>query len=158
MFCDENNILEGLEYEVNCASTVFQSLKFDRVNILAIGSGACIRNLYFQGLEIDKLSCLSLLEVTKMNMTFGNHLSSVEERIKYLSKEGDLDIIILYVSCLDILAGTDYEAMIENLNKVLDTRVILFKRGPLNKRRMLPKDRYREIEEEILSYKEEKYG
>ncbi len=144
----ENNCIFLGECEDNNLVGAFSLLKFKNVKLLAIGAPICIRHLYFQALDHNYLDRFNFIELSKIDFTFGSHITRVEETARRMAT-GKNDVILIYLSCMDLVSGTDYDSLIKKL-KEENLNLILLKRGPMAKRGQDIRTRLFEIEDEII--------
>lgn len=113
--------------------------------IIAIGPGGCIRILYFRARQLNALHRLSLCAISKSSYAAGTHRRQIKEHVEEILKSKELTGIILYISCADIMIQTDFEKMIQNMDNPKNIPVEIYKRGPMVKRFSPPKERIRQI-------------
>lgn len=101
--------------------------------VVAGGSIPCIRELYILARKMGRLSQFRYGHLTEEDYILGN----CEEKVRHLIREGavvpGVQVVIFYLSCLDILVRPDFRDMEETLSRETGKVVRCFYRGPLGK-------------------------
>ena len=141
--------------EINNEPVINNLFRDNRICILAIGSPGCIRILFFRALAKISNDRLKLLILGKSDIITGTHITMLKEALVQIIKEKihPYRALILYISCVDIMIGTDFEKILNEFEKSCGIPVKLYKRGPLSKRRISAKERIKKILFEIENFK-----
>ncbi|MGN0354688.1 MAG: hypothetical protein ACI4EI_06390 [Muricoprocola sp.] len=113
----------------NAASRIFQQ---DGAMLVAVGSLACVRTLWFQAYRLGKLKQFCGCALRAWDYALGKNDEVIHEKIRKAQEQPDAKGIIVYASCMEYL--TQWEWNSENTQ--LESKIpigILF-RGPLTKR------------------------
>lgn len=145
----EKYITECFACDPYIGSYMFDNINYKNIHILSIGTAACIRSLYFEALSRNMLDRFSMIELNKISISLGNHIFDVEKEIKRVLQKKEMDAVVIYLSCPDLIAKIDYESIFKEIELYTNKKVFIFKRGPIQKRIQLPKDRIKEIKKEI---------
>lgn len=134
----EHIIIESLE-EKNGNRLPSEILKKEGIALAAVGSLACIRDLYLQAKNLNKTDFLFSCCLTARDYSLGkqNHLicQCIQQAIDYPKVKG----IIIYASCLDILSLCDFSEILSQISNPRKTPIEILYRGPLVKRTHTPK-------------------
>lgn len=101
--------------------------------VVAGGSIPCIRELYILAKEMDKLSQFRYVNLTEEEYVLGSCEDKIRRAIVEGAAESGAQVVIFYLSCLDILVRLDFRDMEESLSAETGTMVRCFYRGPLGK-------------------------
>jgi nitrogenase molybdenum-iron protein alpha/beta subunit len=129
----------------DCGELVNLALCVPGIDVVALGPVSCSRVLYFRAREKGLNERLFSLAVSNNDFATGRHLEKLEEVLEDRLKLGRPSAIIIYITCVDIIIGTDFVHMTERLQKKYGIPVKVFERGPLSRRRTVPKERLRDI-------------
>jgi hypothetical protein len=138
----------------SCMEIVNLALSIPDVLVLGIGPESCLRVLYFRALRELKNDRLFLRTMDQSDLVTSKHLEDLATNIReiILNRKSDVRALIIYISCCDIILESDFDSVFYSVQKELGIPIKLFKRGPLSKRRILPKERLGIIFSEIHSY------
>lgn len=146
--------MTSLEVSIEAAgrenlSTVTSAGLFGRddVAVVGVGPAACLRVLYFRACRAGRLYRLKLCPLSRVDYALGDY-EKVETSLRQAAAMPGIRAVILYVSCADLLAGADYEETVSRMGP-LPVPVFVFRRGPLQKRKVKPAERLAEILSEI---------
>lgn len=146
------NILEYSNCTCENKNIVYEKLIDIDFIFLAIGSPACNRNLFFQSYLEKRNKKFINFEVSKLDISMGTHTKKIEQEIEKIFKDTNLNKVLLYISCLDIIANTDYESIRDRMKKIYNKDVYIFKRGPMEKRKFKAEEKINKIKENIGLY------
>ncbi|MFV0516355.1 MAG: hypothetical protein ACK5MV_03055 [Aminipila sp.] len=125
-------------------------LRIPEAMVLAIGAPSCIRQLYFSAVKQNKQDSFYMCVADKEKLVMGTHLEDIKKAIDIILLKRP-KILILYLSCIDTLIGSDMDNLIMQIQINTKSKIILFKRGPLEKRRCKPKEKIKKILHEIIN-------
>lgn len=108
-------------------------LKRDDLILVAAGSGTCLRELYYRALKYNKLHQLIMCRTTNDDYTFGTAEEKIIACIRQAAKIPGVQVIVLYLNCLDILIRLDFDYIEGLLSHETGVTVRCFFRGPLAK-------------------------
>lgn len=136
----------------SCGSLINTVLCIPGVHVLAVGPESCLRVIYFRALRQQQHSRLLLQPVYNKDLISNQHLDGTSIALQKMITDNNNDVkaVIIYISCCDILLGNDFGSTINCLEKQYQLPIKLFLRGPLAKRRVLPKERLSSLFCEIL--------
>jgi nitrogenase molybdenum-iron protein alpha/beta subunit len=139
-------------YKESCMGIVNLALSVPDIHVLAIGPESCLRVLYFRALREGQNERLHIQTMSQNDLASSQHLEVTEKVLdKIISIENrKVKAVIVYISCIDILIGSDFDSVFKRIEERYGIPVKLFKRGPLSKRRITPKERLSLIFSEIL--------
>lgn len=126
-----------------------QILKEDGLALVAAGSLACVRILYFLAYRLGKLQKFFGCPVNAREYGMGKQSGKLRKCIgKALEMEGIRGVIV-YASCMEVLTRWDFEKELELVANPLNIPVKILYRGPLVKRRKPVAESLRRILGEI---------
>lgn len=128
-----------------CGELVNLVLCVPGVDVVAAGPSSCSRVLYFRAEKKGLNENLFLLPVSSNDFATGKHLEKLEEALEGLVTSRQPKAIILYLTCADILTGTEFVSITKRIESRYGIPVKVFERGPLSRRRTLPKARLGDI-------------
>ncbi|MBZ4655012.1 MAG: hypothetical protein JG781_2369 [Peptococcaceae bacterium] len=136
----------------SCEEIINIALCIPGIHVLGVGPESCLRVLYFRALKQGQNDRFHMLGISNDDMVTGKHIDltkiALQEIMSY--KSDNVKAVIIYLSCSDILQGSNLENVISVIEKKYQRPVRLLKRGPLTKRRILPKERLGNLFCEIL--------
>lgn len=141
----ENNVrIEDLyeEGKMGPAKAIFEK---EGIALAAVGSPACVRSLYFTAKEMGRLDFLFWRALTARDYSLGKHEKAIRECVQEALGHPEVQGVIIYASCMDILAGWDVDAIIDSLDNPEDIPVEVLYRGPLAKRKCPPMEALEKI-------------
>lgn len=146
MHC-RNNLLKRAYQKASCEETIESALRAEGVHVLAVGPSACLRVLFFRALNINRISKITLLPLSHVQILMSYHLLQIEEIIKGIFNNHLQSIkgVVLYISCADIMMATDFDGLLNGLEEKYGVPIKVFRRGPLVKRYSTPKTVLKEI-------------
>ncbi|MCB8816081.1 nitrogenase component 1 [Desulfosporosinus shakirovi] len=136
--------------EDDCGELVNLALCVRGIDVLAAGPSSCSRVLYFRAAKKRLNERLFLLQVSSHDFAAGKHLEKLEEALEGLVSSRRSKAIIVYITCADILTGTDFVGITKRIETQYGIPVKIFERGPLSRRRTLPKERLGDIFIDLL--------
>ena len=110
--------------------------------LVAAGSIPCIRELYILAKMKHKLNHLYYVHCSDEDYIMGTAEDKIRVAARNASETKGARVLILYLSCPDVLIRIDFDDLERSLTKELGVPVICFYRGPLAKE----DTRYRPIE------------
>lgn len=126
-----------------------QILKEKGLALVAAGSLACVRILYFRACKLGKLQQFFGCPVTAWEYGMGMQGRKLRNCIgKALKMEGIRGVIV-YASCMEVLTLWDFQKELEQVSNPHNIPVKILYRGPLVKRRKPPAESLRRILAEI---------
>ncbi|MBU5591599.1 hypothetical protein KQI89_07460 [Clostridium sp. MSJ-4] len=147
-----NDFFTKAVYKESCMGIINLALSIPDIHVLAIGPESCLRVLYFRALREGQNERLHIQSMSQNDLASSQHLEVTEKVLdKIISIENrKIKAVIVYISCIDILIGSDFDSIFKRIEERYGIPVKLFKRGPLSKRRITPKERLSLIFSEIL--------
>ncbi|WP_158408441.1 nitrogenase component 1 [Desulfosporosinus fructosivorans] len=139
----------GIEDD-DCGELVNLALCVPGIDVVAVGPSSCSRVLYFRAAQKGLDERLFLFPVSSKEFTTGNHLKTLEEELEGLVSSRRSKAIIVYITCADILTGTEFVSITKRIEKQYGISIRVFERGPLSRRRTLPKERLANIFIDLL--------
>lgn len=103
------------------------------IMLVAAGSGPCLRELYYRAVEQGKLQQLMLCRTTADDYTMGTAEEKITRVIKQAAAVQGVQVVVLYLNCLDILTRLDFDYLESNLSEATGVMVRCLFRGPLGK-------------------------
>ena len=134
----------------DCGELVNLALCIPGVDVVAAGPSSCSRVLYFRAEKKALNNKLFLFPLDSSDFATGKHLDELEEALESLAKLNRSKAIILYTTCADILTGTEFASITKRIERRYGLPVKIFERGPLSRRRTLPKMRLCDIFIDLL--------
>ena len=114
---------------------VIQKLLSRRDLLLVVpGSLLCLRSVYIKALSLDCVNRLALVPVTEEDYILGTAEEKIQEIIRRKGKQNGVKIIVVYLSCPDILIRIHFDYIERELSKEIGCIVKCFFRGPLGNR------------------------
>jgi len=129
----------------DCGKLVNLALCVPGIDVLAVGPLACLKVLYFRARKQGRNEGLFLLAVSSIDFIVGRHLEKLEKALEGLAASRRPRAIILYITCSDILAGSDIAGIAGWMESKYGIPVKVLERGPLSRRRVLPRVRLCDI-------------
>ncbi|WP_291565180.1 MULTISPECIES: nitrogenase component 1 [unclassified Clostridium] len=150
----EKSVLRRAIHKDSCNEVIDLALKIPDIHVLVLGPESCLRVLYFRAFRKELLDRFYMLNVTNIDLITNNHMESLKSALESIVVDSNYTSkgIIIYISCSDIVMGTDFTSGIQYIEEKYKVPVKIFQRGPLSKRRMLPKERLSNIFAEILEF------
>lgn len=134
----------------DCGELVNLALAVPDIAVVAAGPASCSRVLYFRAAKKGLHERLFFFPISSNDFTAGQHLQNLEQSLTQLAASRRSRAILVYVTCADILAGTDFASITGRIESNYGIPVKVFERGPLSRRRMLPKKRLCDIFIDLL--------
>lgn len=101
--------------------------------LVAAGSGPCLRELYYRALAQHKLHQLLLCYTNGEDYTMGMAEKKIVQALRQAAAVPGVQVVILYLNCLDVLTRIDFAYLEESLSKETGVMIRCFFRGPLAK-------------------------
>jgi len=121
----------------------------DDIAFVATGSSCCLRGLYETasrlGRENQFFHCLGS-EADYASGVMAERTAALVEKICRIDGVGG---IVIYASCMDILAKTDFESAVSKITNERQLPIRVLERGPLAPRSSTPKERLTKLLEAI---------
>ncbi|GAB6155856.1 hypothetical protein JCM17380_46070 [Desulfosporosinus burensis] len=133
-----------------CGELVNLALCVPGIDVVAAGPSSCSRVLYFRAAKKGLSEKLFLLPVSSNDFATGKHLEKLEEALEGLVMSRRSKAIIVYITCADILTGTEFLSITKRIESRYGIPLKVFERGPLSRRRTLPKERLGDIFIDLL--------
>lgn len=125
---------------------VIQKLLSRRDLLLVVpGSLLCLRSVYIKALSLDCVNRLALVPVTEEDYILGTAEEKIQEIIRRKGKQNGVKIIVVYLSCPDILIRIHFDYIERELSKEIGCIVKCFFRGPLGNREGAREERAKEL-------------
>ena len=134
----------------DCGELVNLALCLPGIDVLAVGPSACSKVLYFRACKKGRNERLFLLAVSSADFAAGRHLEKLENALEGLAASHRPRAIIVYITCSDILAGSDFAGIASRMESKYGIPVKVLERGPLSRRRTLPRERLCDIFVDLL--------
>lgn len=99
--------------------------------LLAGGSIPCIRTMYFRARELGKLHQFAYVVHRESDYILGSAEDVWRNGILAVGNRPGLKILVLYLSCLDVLTCVDIDGIIREVQSQVRCRIVPFWRGPL---------------------------
>lgn len=125
----------------DCGELVNLALCVPGIDVVATGPSSCSRVLYFRARKKGFNDNLFLLPVSSNDFATGQHLGKLEEMLEGVVTLRRSKAILVYITCADILTGTEFTSITKRIECKYGIPVKVFERGPLSRRRTLPKER-----------------
>ena len=98
------------------------------VMVVAAGSIPCIRELYILAKEMGTLHQFRYVSLTNSDYILGNAEDIIREALRKATLVPGVQVVVFYLSCLDILVRLDFHHLEENLYKETGVLVKCFYR------------------------------
>jgi len=134
-----DNFFDTSIAEDECGDLVNLALCVPGIQVVAAGPSSCSRVLYFRARKKGLNEKLFLLPVASNDFATGKHLGKLEEALEGLVTSRGSKAIIVYVTCADILTGTEFLSITKRIESRYGIPVKVFERGSLSQRRTLSK-------------------
>lgn len=134
----------------DCGELVNLALCVPGIDVLAVGPSACSKVLYFRACKKGLNERLFLLTVSSVDFAAGKHLEKLEDVLEGITALHRSRAIIIYITCSDIIAGSDFAGIAGRMESKYGIPMKVFERGPLSRRRTLPKERLCDIFVDLL--------
>lgn len=145
----------------SCNEIIELALKVPETQVVAFGPESCLRVLFFRAARKNLLDRFNMVCTEAADIVTNSHLEILKDGLEEIIRESKKPIkaFIVYISCVDILIGTNFTSITRNVENKYNIPVKIFQRGPLSRRRMLPKDRLGLIFAELDEYYQgQEYG
>lgn len=101
--------------------------------LLVSGSLPCIRGVYSRALKLNKLHQFDFVALSAEDYILGDVEEKIRRTIRQVALRKGVRIIVIYLSCLDILIRIDFADIERQMSKETGCIVKCFFRGPLGK-------------------------
>ena len=120
------------------------------IYVVAVGSPGCTRVLFFRAMRESLLERFYSFNLTALDVISGNYQDKLIDYIAEIKNEKPgIKGLIIYTSCSEIITGMKFEKVIYDVYQKHKLRVKIFNRGPLAKRKDLPRKKIKEILSEL---------
>lgn len=119
----------------NCATAIELLLALPETAVLAIGSRNCLHFMHQAAGTEQRRSRLYYLPQCLEEYIDSSHLESVAAVCRTAADAG-AKAIVLYLCCADVLIGTDYGSLCDDLSRMLQIHVLPLQRGFVATRRI----------------------
>lgn len=146
-----------LDKEIN--KMLKELLQIPRNIIVSIGPTGCLNILYNESIKEKKNDKLYTFPVNEIEMLSGEHINNLEKSLIEIINEKyeEIDSIIVYKTCGDMLMCSDFSLLIKRIKKEYGIIVKILERGPISKRKISSKERLEslliELKEELIQNK-----
>ncbi|MDO4178582.1 MAG: hypothetical protein Q4D21_05255 [Phascolarctobacterium sp.] len=124
---------------------VRQILSQPEIYLVAVGSAACTKSLEYIANSMNARERLVTRALTAKDYTLGKNARAMVGLVQKVLDAGAAKGIILYPSCLDILTNFDEQEILSALHNPQQIPVAVLRRGPLVKRKLLPREALQKI-------------
>ena len=128
------------------------------VLILACGSLSCMRGLYNGFVRRGRLDRFIPCYISKQEYALGRSEDVLLGCIRQTLERRSASAIILYVSCIEVLSGQNYDALLQRLGDTGSVAVRPFFRGPLLYRRQSLRANAQAVVADLPPAREASYG
>ena len=138
-----------LDREIN--KMLKELLQIPRNIIISIGPVGCLNVLYNESVRENKNEKLYIFLVNEIEMLSGEHINNLEKSLIEIINEKykEIDSITIYKTCGDMLMCSDFNLLIKRIKKEYGIIVKVLERGPISKRKILPKERLKNLLTEL---------
>lgn len=144
----ERKIIKCVNPNDNCGKLICDILKESDVYLIPLGPPSCLRIIFYRAFKEELNEKLFCLPINNLDYMTGNNVEKIEETIIEVAKKNPR-LIILYITCTDLLITTTYHKIASQMSMALGFPVRAIERGPLSKRKISPNERWNNIMEEI---------
>lgn len=124
-------------------------LKQPYTALVAVGSLACIRTLWFRAYQLGKIDHFFGKSLSETEYALGTQIDALKECISDALLRGGIRHIIVYASCLEVVTMCDLEEELSEMDMPENVSLHILYRGPLAKRNGTPGKMLDRILEEI---------
>lgn len=121
------------------------------VAVLATGADSCTRMVYNAAVALGAEDRFFHCALTREDYTLGTAADKIQARLREILTLPNVTAVVIYASCLDILTQTDFPGLIAELENEQGIPVKALLRGPLVTRTVKPRERLRQLLEELPS-------
>jgi len=126
------------------------ALSKPNIYVIAIGPPGCIRVLFFRAMRANLLNKFFAYAINELDVISGDYQKKVSDYIiKIKEDKPEMKGLIIYTSCSEIITGMNFDKVIYDIYKRCRLKVKIFNRGPLAKRKELPRKKIKEILKEF---------
>lgn len=133
-------------HKESCNEVIELALSIPETQLVAVGPESCLRVLFFRAARKNLVDRFNMLFTESLDFVTGSHVDALKNQLESIIAESTNQAVIIhafvvYISCADILMGTDFSSVVRYIEKNYQIPVKIFQRGPFSKRQMLPKER-----------------
>ena len=119
------------------------------VAVLATGADSCTRMVYNAAAVLGAEDRFFHCSLAREDYVLGAAEEKIRSRLNEILRIPNVTAVVIYASCMDVLTGLDFEAMIERLDNERGIPVKAFLRGPLVQRTHKPREALQRILAEL---------
>lgn len=119
--------------ETNASETIGKLLSRKDLLLVAAGSIPCIREIAQLAESMGKLGQFHYVKTSEIDYILGSAEGKILTEIRKTVEESEARVVVLYLSCLDILIRLDFKALEKEASEETGAVVRCFFRGPLGK-------------------------
>ncbi|HJD14016.1 MAG TPA: nitrogenase component 1 [Candidatus Ruminococcus avistercoris] len=109
------------------------------IGLLALGSIACIRTIYFQAWKMRCLDRFAYVQMNEADYALGN-TEKIRDMLNEMIQRDHIRGIIVYTSCVERILSLDLQEVLAEIVNPDSKPIEIFYRGPMVKRLMNPKE------------------
>lgn len=122
----------------NSMGVVAKILSQEQVAMIAVGSQACVNSILRVASNLGAEERLLARALKNREYALGKNTAVVKTLLEEALTVSNIRGIIIYCSCLDILANWDESEILADIDNPLNTPIAFLYRGPLVKRKCMP--------------------
>lgn len=122
----------------NSMGVVAKILSQEQVAMIAVGSQACVNSIFHVALGLGANERLFARALRNREYALGKNTTIVRALLEEALQLPNIRGIIIYCSCLDVLANWNESEILADINNPLNTPIAFLYRGPLVKRKCMP--------------------
>lgn len=150
-------MLERALHKDSCNEVIELALRIPEIQVVAVGPESCLRVLFFRAARKNLLDRFNMLFVDSLDLVTNRHPAALQEGLARIIEAAEkqakrIQGFVVYVSCADLLTGTNFSGVKRSIEKNYRIPVAVFQRGPLAKRKMPPKERLSLILAELTEF------
>lgn len=119
------------------------------VTVIGVGPASCLRHLYLVAMRRNAQKELRLCCITDREYALGRFRTKIRNALQQALEEDTASGILLYGTCADVLMQVDFEEIIAAVENPRKISIKIFRRGPLEKRKMPGEKRLRLLLQEL---------
>lgn len=124
--------------------------------LLVLGSNPCIRAIYLKAISEEKAHQFSYCHIYKIDYVLGKAEEKIKNKLLEILQKRSKAKIFIYVSCMEIVTGVDFDKIIESIKEEKgNVNIFEIRRGPMVKRYLKPKEHLEKIFHSLEKQEEE---
>ena len=136
-----------------CLSLVGEILSEPGMGLVVVGPACCLRLQYFRARQDGCLKNFFMFQLDSLDIALHSHIPRLKKMLgSIVMASPEIKGLILYLSCGDVLSGTDYRRLCREVELGSGVLVRAVTRGPLGKRKSSTRDRVKQALEEIRRF------